>query len=75
MKNLIIILVVLAAITLSGGVFWFMRQPKNLPGQEVKPSPVSDESQNLDENVVPLPTEEDVINLFFTLINEKRIDE
>jgi len=75
MKNLIIILVVLAAVTLSGGVFWFMRQPKNLPGQEVKPSPVSEESQNLHEATVPPPTEEDVINLFFNLINEKRIDE
>ena len=75
MKNLIIILVVLAAVTLSGGVFWFTRQSKSLPEQTVKPSSVSEETQNLNENVVPPPTEEDVINLFFNLINEKRVDE
>jgi len=67
----IVIIILAGGLVLITSTGWFLTQrkasspviPKQGPSLEVK------------QNVVPLPTEEDIIRTFFNLINEKRIPE
>lgn len=76
-----IILIILAGglvLTVAAGLFLTKRKPDTttLPEQEL--NEIKNQPQEIQEEKqvsVPLPTEEDIIRVFFELINEKRIPE
>lgn len=78
MKNIFLLTFIIIAVAL-GGVFWWStlrpKEPKPAINQG-RPGDVLPTVVNTTPSLgVPLPSETDVINLFFNLINEHRIPE